>query len=276
MNEQTICLSAFEQYLIREERAAATIRKYLRDARSFESFAAGREWSKDLTLEWKKTLIGKGLAARSVNSMLASLNAYCRFYGREDCATKYMRLQPSAYCTEEHELTKKEYFRVLEAAKEKPRLYLLLQTICSTGIRVSELQYFTVDAVNKGRVSVRCKSKTRVILLPEKLRRKLAAYAREQGIEEGVIFRTKGGKPLDRSNIWSDMKRLCKEAHVDAEKVYPHNLRKLFARSFYSQEKDIAKLADGLGHSSINTTRIYIISTGIEHRRIIDKMGLVI
>ena len=274
--EQRERLQAFEQHLAAEERTRATIEKYLRDARAFERYAGEREWTKELILSWKQSLIDRGLAARSINSMLASLNAYLRFLGREPCRVRYLRLQREVYCPADRELTKEEYQRLLRAAESKPRLHLLLQTICATGIRVSELKYFTVEAVRQGEVTVCCKSKTRTILLPAKLRKKLLAWVRQQGIDSGVIFRTRNDNPLDRSNIWSEMKALCKAAGVEERKVFPHNLRKLFARMFYAAEKDIAKLADLLGHSSVNTTRIYIMSTGAEHRRIMDKLGLVI
>ena len=272
MTESQTRLSAFEQYLYREERARATVEKYLRDATSFELFAAEKEWTKDLTLSWKQSLIENGFAVRSINSMLASLNAYLRFLGREDCRVKYLRVQREVYRSAEEELTKEEYQRLLNAAESKPRLHLLLQTVCATGIRVSELRYFTVEAVRHGEVTVRCKSKTRTILLPGKLRKKLLSWAKKQEIRDGVIFRTREGNPLDRSNIWSEMKGLCAAAGVAKQKVFPHNLRKLFARMFYAVEKDIAKLADLLGHSSVNTTRVYIISTGTEHRRITNQV----
>ena len=173
-------------------------------------------------------------------------------------------------------MSKAEYLRLLAAAENQPRLRLILETICGTGIRVSELHYFTVEGVSRGRISVRCKNKTRIILLPGKLRDLLLAYAKKIGIRSGQIFVTRNGKPLNRSNIWAQMKALCEKARVKAGKVFPHNLRKLFARTFYQLEKDIAKLADILGHSSVNTTRIYIMSTGTEHRRKIERLGLVL
>jgi len=270
-NEQ---LSAFREYLIREEKSAATVEKYLHDAHAFVRYANGRSLSKETTVAYKNSLEEKGYKPRSVNSMLASLNSFLTFLGIEDCKVKTVRIQKPTYLTEDKELTKEEYKRLLTAAKHKEQLNFVIRTICATGIRVSELKYFTVEAINKGEVSVKCKSKTRTILIPGDLRKLLLNYARKNRISDGVIFITRGGKPLDRSYIWAQMKRLCKTAHVNPSKVFPHNLRKLFARTFYNIEKDIAKLADVLGHSSIETTRIYIMTTGTEHRRQIERMGL--
>lgn len=180
------------------------------------------------------------------------------------------------YCASEKELTKEEYFRILEAAKQDVRLYFVMQTICGTGIRVSELRYFTVEAVKQAEITINCKSKIRTILVPQKLRKLLIQYAKRNGIHSGPIFVTRNGNPLNRSNIWAQMKKLCERAGVSSSKVFPHNLRKLFARSFYKVEKDIAKLADVLGHSRIDTTRIYIMTTGNEHRKQIERLGLVV
>ena len=208
--------------------------------------------------------------------MIAGVNSLLDFLGLSDCKVKSIRIQRQTYCTEGQELTKAEYFRLLEASGRNRQLQLVIQTICSTGIRVSELQYFTVEAIRQGEVTVDCKNKTRTILVPGKLKNILLNFAAKCGIRTGAVFITRTGKPLNRSNIWSAMKRLCKIAAVPPAKVFPHNLRKLFARTFYSIEKDIAKLADILGHSSINTTRIYIMTTGMEHRRKIERLGLVI
>ena len=225
---------------------------------------------------WKRTLIEQGYAVRSINSMLASVNSLLGFLGWHDCKVKNIRIQRQTYCAEEQELTKAEYLRLLEASQNNKQLYLVLQTICGTGIRVSELRYFTVEAVRCGEITVNCKSKTRTILIPGKLSKLLLNYAKQKRITTGEIFVGRSGKPLNRSNIWRQMKQLCKAAGVKDSKVFPHNLRKLFARTFYGIEKDIAKLADILGHSSINTTRIYIMTTGVEHRRKIERLGLVI
>ena len=213
---------------------------------------------------------------RSINSMLASVNSLLVFLGWSDCKVKNLRCQRQTYCAEEKELSRAEYLRLLKASQHQEQLNLVIQTICSTGIRVSELQYFSLEAVRRGEVTVQCKSKTRTIFVPGKLKKILLNYAKRCGIRSGSIFVTRNGKPLNRSNIWAQMKRLCQRAQVNPAKVFPHNLRKLFARTFYGIEKDIAKLADILGHSSIDTTRIYIMTTGTEHRRKIEKLGLIL
>jgi len=269
-------IDTFRQTLIEEEKSTATVEKYLRDIRAFFAFAGQAVLTKELVMAYKRKLMDQQYAVRSINSMLVSVNSLLHFMDCADCRVKSIRQQRQIYCAEEKELTKAEYLRLLEAAKKKPRLRLVMETICGTGIRVSELRYFTVEAVKRGEISVNCKAKTRTILLPKKLQRLLLDYAKKKGICSGVIFITRNGNPLDRSNIWTQMKKLCQAANVRASKVFPHNLRKLFARTFYSIEKDIAKLADILGHSSIDTTRIYIISTGMEHRKKIERLGLVI
>ncbi len=269
-------LLAFERELRREEKSKATIEKYLRDAKVFLTFAGSRSISKELVIGFKQRLVETQYAVSSINSMLASINSLLVFLELSECRAKNLRLQKQTYCTEDKELTKEEYLRLLEAAKDQPQLMLVMETICSTGIRVSELKYFTVEAVRRGEITISCKSKTRNIIVPGKLKKILLDYAAKEKIRAGTIFITKGGKPLDRSNIWAQMKRLCEKARVKKSKVFPHNLRKLFARTFYGIEKDIAKLADILGHSSVNTTRIYIMSTGKEHRRKIERLGLVI
>lgn len=266
----------FSDYLIGEEKSPATCEKYLRDLQGFRQFAGSSRVTRELVVAWKKELTRRGYAVRSINSMLASVNSFLGFQGWQDCRVKNIRLQRQTYCAEEKELTKGEYLRLLEASGKNEQLNLVIQTICGTGIRVSELRYFTVEAVRRGEITVNCKSKTRTILVPGKLRKLLMNYARQRRIATGTIFANKSGKPLDRSHIWRQMKQLCKAAGVKESKVFPHNLRKLFARTFYGIEKDIAKLADILGHSSINTTRIYIMTTGIEHRRKIERLGLVI
>ena len=208
--------------------------------------------------------------------MLASINSLLSFLGLDSCKVRNLRTQHKAYCDVNQELTREEYYRLIKAAKYNPRMEMILQTIGGTGIRISELTYFTVESVRHGEISVSCKNKTRTILLTGKLRRVLLHYAKKNGIKCGIIFRTKNGKPLHRSNIWREMKRLCEKAQVAMSKVFPHNLRKLFAKCFYNVEKDIAKLADVLGHSSINTTRIYIMTSGGEHRKQIESLGLVV
>lgn len=269
-------IDEFYEYLIREEKSTATVEKYLRDAHAFLVFAERQEVTKELVMAYKQSLVEKKYAVRSINSMLASLNSLLGFLGWDDCKVKSLKMQRQIYAAEERELTKAEYMRLLNASENQPQLNLVMQTICGTGIRVSELKHFTLEAVRSGEISVRCKGKTRIILIPGKLKRLLLDYARKNGISSGMIFVTRYGNALNRSNIWAQMKKLCKAAGVKTSKVFPHNLRKLFARTFYGIERDIAKLADILGHSSIDTTRIYIMSTGTEHRRKIERLGLVI
>ena len=269
-------LRAFSSYLCRQEKSMATQEKYLRDARAFCDYAEGTSITKDTVMGWKKQLLMDGYAVRSINSMLASVNSLLTFLGWHDCKVKNIRTQRQTYCPEDKELTKGEYLRLLSASKKNEQLNLVLQTICGTGIRVSELQFFTVEAVRCGEITVNCKSKTRTILVPGKLKNILLNYAKRRRITTGAIFVGGNGNPLDRSRIWRLMKQLCKAAGVKESKVFPHNLRKLFARTFYGIEKDIAKLADILGHSSINTTRIYIMTTGQEHRRKIERLGLIV
>ena len=269
-------LNVFRENLIREEKSAATIEKYLRDAGAFLAYSVGLKITKEHTVSYKRSLLEQGYAIRSINSMLASINKLLDFLGWSDCKVKNLRCQRQTYCAEDKELTKAEYLRLLEASQHQEQLNLVIQTICGTGIRVSELKFFTVEAIRRGEVTVQCKSKTRTILVPGKLKKLLLNYTKRCGIQGGIIFVTRTGKPLDRSNIWAQMKRLCQAAGVKPSKVFPHNLRKLFARTFYGIEKDIAKLADILGHSSIDTTRIYIMTTGTEHRRKIERLGLVV
>lgn len=269
-------IELFHQYLIREEKSTATVEKYLRDVRAFCMFLGEKNITKDVVVEYKKYLQECSYAIRSINSMLASINCFLIYIGKSECKVKSLKLQKQVYCAEEKELSKAEYERLLKAAEKHEQLRLVMQTICATGIRVSELRFFTVEAISHGEVVVNCKAKTRTILIPGKLRKRLLDYARKQKIRSGVIFLTRNGKPLDRKTIWAQMKGLCNASGVNPTKVFPHNLRKLFARTFYGIEKDIAKLADILGHSSIDTTRIYIITTGTEHRRKIERLGLVV
>jgi len=269
-------IQKFHQYLIGEEKSTATVEKYLRDVRAFAVYVGEKMITKEVVMAYKSYLQNEEYAIRSINSMLASLNCLLTFLGWSECRVKSMKQQKQVYCAEEKELTKAEYMRLLDAAKNNRQLQLVMQTICATGIRVSELRFFTIEAIQQGEVVVSCKGKTRTILVPGKLRRVLTDYAKKEKIRSGVIFVTRNGKPLNRSCIWAQMKALCKAANVSSSKVFPHNLRKLFARTFYGIEKDIAKLADILGHSSIDTTRIYIISTGTEHRKKIERLGLVV
>ena len=279
MQERNITQSQiqlFHQHLIREEKSTATVEKYLRDVRAFAVYVGNEIVTKEVVMAWKNDLQAKEYAVRSINSMLASLNSLLDFLGWADCKVKSLKQQKQVYCAEEKELTKAEYMNLLAAAKNRPQLRLVMETICGTGIRVSELRFFTVESAQRGEVVVNCKGKCRTSLIPGKLRKLLLDYAKKEKIRSGVIFITRNGKPLNRSCIWAQMKALCVEAGVNPTKVFPHNLRKLFARTFYGIEKDIAKLADILGHSSIDTTRIYIMTTGTEHRRKIERLGLVV
>ena len=270
-------ISDFKEHLIFEERSTATVEKYIRDVKAFLTFVNGADITKEVVIEYKKHL-QENYAVRSVNSMLASINSLFVFLGWHELKVKSIKLQQQIYCPEEKELTKAEYTRLCRAAEKKhnERLNLILQTICGTGIRVSELQYITVESVRQGEATVSCKAKTRSVFIVKELQKKLLRYAAEQKISSGAIFITRSGKPMSRTNIWREMKSLCVEAGVNPQKVFPHNLRHLFARTFYGIEKDIAKLADILGHSSINTTRIYIITTGNEHRQRMENMRLII
>ena len=270
-------IAAFRKQLILAERSAATVEKYVRDAAAFAAFADGGAITKMTVIAYKEKL-QRTYAPRSVNSMLAGVNSLFVFLGWHDLKVRSLKLQQRVYCHEEKELTKTEYARLCRAAKQRhnERLHLILQTICGTGMRVSELRYITVEAAKRGEATVRCKGKTRTVFIVRELKQKLLRYAAEQNIKSGMIFVTRTGKPISRTNIWREMKALCAEANVNPQKVFPHNLRHLFARVFYNMEKDIAKLADILGHSSINTTRIYIISTGTEHRRRMESMRLIL
>lgn len=273
--EETV--KSYIAYLEQEEKSEATRRQYERDILHFLRFAEGNELTRELVLRYKEELQTKHRAS-STNVKLAALNGFFTFLGRDDLRVKRLRVQKRPFLPREKELTKAEYFRLLEAAKHRKneKLRLLLETICGTGIRVSELKYITAEAVYQGEAVIRLKGKIRVILISGKLRKALRQYLRKNGISSGPVFITKNGNPLDRSNIWKMMKALCKDAGVARQKVFPHNLRHLFARCFYKVDKDIARLADILGHSSIDTTRIYTMSTDREPRRHMDALGLVI
>ena len=270
-------IAEFKEHLILEERSEITVEKYIRDVKAFAKYTQNSAITKETIIAYKKYL-QENYAVRSVNSMLASINSLFMFLGWHDLRVKSLKLQQQVFCPEQKELTKAEYARLCRTAERKhnERLNLILQTICGTGIRVSELQFITVEAVKQGEAVVNCKAKTRSVFIVKELKQKLLRYAAEQGIKNGMIFVTRTGKPISRTNIWREMKALCIEANVNPQKVFPHNLRHLFARVFYGIEKDIAKLADILGHSSINTTRIYIISTGTEHRRRMENMHLIL
>ena len=270
-------IEKFKLYLMNEEKSAATVEKYMRDLRFFADFVGDGDITKQNVLKYKSDL-GSRYAVSSANSMLAALNTFLRFCGWQDLCVKRFKIQRQLYCPEEKELTRAEYVRLLNAASaaRNERLNLVIQTICGTGIRVSELQYITVEALQKGEATVNCKGKNRRVFIVRELRKKLSDYVRRHKIKSGSVFVTRNGKPISRNNIWREMKALCTQAQVPPSKVFPHNLRHLFARTFYGIEKDIAKLADVLGHASINTTRIYIVTTGEEHKRKMENMRLVI
>ncbi len=268
----------FSVFLKSEEREKATIEKYLREIRFFRSWMGERAVTKEAAIEWKDYLQKQGYVPATVNVKLSALNSFFSFMGWEQCKVKFLRIQRQMFRKPSMELTKEEYERLLRTARGagKERLALLMETICSTGIRVSELAYITREAAQRGRTEVVLKGKIRVILLPGKLCRKLLKYAQEQEINSGEIFLTKGGGSLSRRQIWREMKELCKKADVESSKVFPHNLRHLFATSYYGICKDIVKLADVLGHSSVETTRIYLLTAGEEHVKNLEQMSLVI
>ena len=265
----------FKTNLYNEEKSSATVAKYVRDVENFKKWLGGKTAQKSEVLKYKAHLI-ESYAVASVNAALSSLNSFFAFCEWYDLRVKTIKVQRRIFASEERQLNKDEYRCLLKAAKSKKngRLFWIIQTICSTGIRVSELRYITVDAVNRERTEIRSKGKQRTVFLPGELCRMLKKYIKEKKIKSGAVFVTKNGNPLDRSNIWSDMKKLCESAGVSKDKVFPHNLRHLFARTYYSTRKDIVRLADILGHSSVNTTRLYTMETGEVHKRHIERLGL--
>lgn len=270
--------SNFYQYLKEDEREPSTIQKYLQDIKSFATWLGNQSVTKETVTHWKEYLQKTGYQPVTVNGKLSSLNKFFSFLGWIDCRVKYLRIQHRLFRSIEKELTREEYIKLLETAQVlgKERLALLMETICATGIRVSEVKYITVEAIRSGRADVALKGKIRTILLPGKLCRKLIKYTQKKKIASGEIFLTRNGKGLSRRQIWAEMKALCEKAGVVSSKVFPHNLRHLFARSFYRAYRDVVKLADVLGHSSIETTRIYLVSTGAEHAQKMARLGLVL
>lgn len=266
----------FGKYLRTEERSPATVEKYLRAMRQFRAFLAGGPVTKEAAAAWKASLLEQGRDPATINGKLAALNAFWRFAGWEECRVKSLRLQRRLFRDDARELTRAEYVRLTETAHAlgRDRLALVMETVCATGIRVSELRYITAEAARAGRAEVSLKGKLRVILLPPKLCRRLLRYARRQKISSGELFRTRSGKPLSRKQVWAEMKGVCERAGVARSKVFPHNLRHLFARCFYRACRDIAALADVLGHARVETTRIYLVSTGAEHARTLERLGL--
>ena len=267
----TYCLS-----LLADERAAVTISKYRHDLTAFSLWLDGRVVTKETAAGWKSHLSHCGYAPRTVNSMLAAVNSFCRFMAWH-IKVKFLKIQRQLFRDPARELTREEYTRLLTTAREtgQERLALIMETLCATGIRISELRYITVEAAKDGRATISLKGKIRTILLPAKLYRKLTKYARKEKIASGEIFLTKSGKPITRRQVWYELKRRCKAAGVEPTKVFPHNLRHLFATTFYRAQRDIVRLADILGHSSIDTTRIYLTVSGAEQQRQLDRLGLV-
>jgi site-specific recombinase XerD len=267
-------INDYESNLVNEEKSQITIEKYIRDVKAFANWIGYGEFEKSEVLSYKSEL-QKRYAPTSVNTVISSLNSFFVYHEWYDMKVRTLKIQRQMFAEEERELTKAEYERLLSVAEKKnERLYLLMQTICSTGIRISELNFVTVEAIQKGKADIQAKGKRRTVFFPKQLCKMLKEYAKEKDIKKGAIFVTKGGLPMNRSNIWTSMKSLCREANVSEEKVFPHNLRHLFARTYYSQQKDIVRLADILGHSSVNTTRIYTMESGAIHRKQIQKLGL--
>lgn len=269
-------IKEFENHLISEEKSKATVMKYTHDVTVFAQWLNGQQISKTVVQEYKQ-LLESEYAPKSVNSVLSSLNSFFEWINHPEYKVKSLKIQKNTFIEPNRELTKVEYDILLKTAYEqgKTRLYLVMQTICATGIRVSELAYITVDAVKNGVASIKCKGKNRVIFIPSKLCKMLQRYIREKNIKNGAVFVTRKGNPLNRSNIWAEMKRLCDKAGVLASKVFPHNLRHLFGKTYYAVYQDIVRLADILGHSSINTTRIYTAESGEVHRKRIQNLGLI-
>ena len=270
-------LDRYRDHLIQEERAPATVEKFLRDAGAFAAWLEGRTVSRELVHAWKEALIAQGRAPATVNAKLAAVNGLLALLGAGRCRARYLKLQRRAFRDSARELTRGEYQRLVDAARRggQARLELLLETICATGIRVSELRYITVEAAGRGRAEVSLQGTVRVVLLPGKLCRKLLKYAQKHKIASGEVFLTRGGGSLSRKQIWREMKGLCARAGVEPTKVFPHNLRHLFATAFYQATRDIVRLADVLGHSSIDTTRIYLAATGEEHVRQLERLRLI-
>ena len=265
------CLS-----LLADERAAGTVAKYRRDLTAFVRWLEGRAVTKESAAGWKAHLMNHGYAPRTINSMLAAINGFFRFMDW-GIRVKFLKIQRQLFRDISRELSRQEYDRLLTAARSsgQERLALIMETLCATGIRISELRYITVEAAKDGRATIALKGKIRTILLPTKLYRKLIKYAKKEKIASGAIFRTKSGTPISRRQVWYELKRLCQAAGVEPTKVFPHNFRHLFATTFYKACKDIARLADVLGHSNIETTRIYLAVSGEEQTRQLDRLGLV-
>ncbi|MCD8151543.1 MAG: tyrosine-type recombinase/integrase [Clostridiales bacterium] len=269
-------IEAYQQYLGENEKSKATVAKYVSAIESLSSYLSGRVITKKEILSYRERLL-RTRTPQTVNGALSAINGFLVFVGQADARVHFLKIQRKAFAEEKKEISMAEYRRLLDAAREEgnERLWLLIQTLAGTGIRISEHAYITVEAAKSGRAQIRLKRKCRVILIPEELRAHLLAYARERGIESGSIFRTKGGKLLDRSNAWREMKRLCAVAGVEPDKVFPHNFRHLFVRQFYAQDHDLARLADVMGHSRIETTRLYVAVSASEHEKVLNRMEMV-
>lgn len=271
-------IQEFSEFLRKEERSQATVEKYVRDIRTFDTFLGeDKQISKERVIAYKKYL-SETYKVSSANSMLAALNQFLNWFGLHNCRVKSFKNQKQMFCDQERELNQEEYQRLIEAARKggNPRLEMIMQTICGTGIRIGELPYITVEAVCQGKAEVYGKGKRRLIFIVPKLKKYLLSYCKKQKIRKGPVFIAKSGKPINRSNVWAEMKALAEQAGVDAKKIFPHNLRHLFARICYKKKKDIVYLADVLGHSSVETTRIYTISSGREHQMMLASLGLVL
>ena len=276
----TLTPELIQNYLLNQqeqERSTATIQKYAHDLTELYRYLNRQPLNKFVLIGWKQKLT-ETHAPATVNSMLTAVNGYLGYMGLSELRIKLLKIQRSLFLDEQKELTRSDYIRLVRAAEQKgnERLSLVIQTICATGIRVSELRFITAEAVCCGRAGITNKGKRRTVFLPDKLRRLLKQYLKKQGITTGAVFVTRTGKSLDRSNIWREMKALCESAGIDSNKVFPHNLRHLFARTYYSQERDLSRLADILGHSNVSTTRIYTAESGAVHAKQMERMGLVI
>lgn len=268
-------ITAYTKSLYSEERAPATVEKYRRDIAAFAGWLAERPVTKELAAQWKNHLLAEGLSPATVNAKLSAVNGLLGFLGWGECRVKFLRIQRQLF--REKALNRGEYERLVETARRlgRGRLALLMEAICSTGIRVSEVRYLTVEAARTGQAVIRLKGKIRTILLSRKLCVKLLKYAQKTKTASGEIFLTKNGNSLSRKQIWQEMKSLCARAGVDPSKVFPHNLRHLFATIFYQVSRDLVKLADTLGHSSVETTRLYLLASVSEHVKYLERLRLV-
>lgn len=266
----------FKESLYHDEKSAATVTKYVRCVEQFSEFLDGKEMTKELLIEYRGELL-KRWKAQTVNGCLSAINSYLSYCGLQGMKLRLLKVQRQAFLEESRELSKKEYKRLLDAAlcRKDERMHLILLTLGCTGIRISELCFITVESLRTGRAQIHLKGKNRTIILQKELRSRLGAYVKKRGIEKGFVFRTRSGRAMDRSNICHDMKKLCLTAEVEPHKVFPHNLRHLFARTFYEVEKDLAHLADILGHSRIETTRIYVAVSASTHEKILNRMRLI-